>query len=221
MRIWLTKTHRGFNRLCVALAAVGAFAFVGFNALAGKYRVYKPGERFTVGGTYEQTIKEHVKQQWREWLVNDEHKNRSVSEEYSAKARILKDVQSMKEAKYFSKDKLEKLINQTIKREKEYINWAKTYPQRVWRARGLFARDILGSFIVIFGIGHGVFCLVVWIGQSFRLILLAVGVLTIIGCTEGGSDLYSDASIVSTKKTSVDWVDLHDRAHFWNQASEA
>ena len=81
-------------------------------------------------------------------------------------------------------------------------------------------RDTLGSFIVIFGFGHGVFCLVVWIGQSFRLILLVVGVLTIIGCTEGGSDLYSDASIVSIKKTSVDWVDPHERGNLWNQASE-
>ena len=101
----------------MALAPVGAFAFIGFNALTGKYRVYKAGERFTVGGTYEQTIKEHVRKQWREWFVNDEHKNRSVSEEYSTKARILKDVQSMKEAKYFSKDKLEKLIDKTIERE--------------------------------------------------------------------------------------------------------
>ena len=117
MRIWSNKTHRGFNRLCVALAAVGAFAFIGFNALTGKYRVYKAGERFTVGGTYEQTIKERVRNQWREWFVNDEHKNRSVSGEYSTKARILKDVQSMKEAKYFSKDKLEKLIDKTIERE--------------------------------------------------------------------------------------------------------
>ena len=167
MRIWSNKTHRGFNRLCVALAAVGAFAFIGFNALTGKYRVYKPGERFTVGGTYEQTIKERVRKQWREWFVNDEHKNRSVSGEYSTKARILKDVQSMKEAKHFSKDKLEKLIDKTIEREKEYLDWAKTYPKKMWKARGLFVRDTLGSFIVIFGLGHGVFCLVAWIGRGF------------------------------------------------------
>ena len=167
MRIWLNKTHRGFNRLCVALAAVGAFAFIGFNALTGKYRVYKPGERFTVDGTYEHTIKERVRKRWREWFVNDEHKNRSVSEEYSAKARILKDVQSMTEAKYFSKDKLEKLIDKTIKREKEYLDWAKTYPKKVWRARGLFVRDMLGVFIVTFAFGHAVFRVVVWIGRGF------------------------------------------------------
>ena len=83
MGFWQNKTHRGFNRLCVVLAAMGAFAFIGFNALTGKYRVYKPGERFTLG-TYEHTIKERVKKRWREWFVDDEHKNGSVSEEYSA-----------------------------------------------------------------------------------------------------------------------------------------
>ncbi|RKU11902.1 hypothetical protein C6502_07360 [Candidatus Poribacteria bacterium] len=106
-----------------------------------------------------------MRKRWREGFINDKHN--TTSEEYSAKARILKDVQSMKEAKYFSKDKLEKLINQTIKREKEYIDWAKTSPQRVWRARGLFVRDTLGSFTVIFGFGHGVFCLVAWIVRGF------------------------------------------------------
>ena len=165
MRIWLNKTHRGFNRLCIALAAMGTFAFIGFNALTGKYRVYKLGERFTVGGTYEQTIKERVRKRWREWSVNDT--NKPISEEYSAKARILKDVQSMEEAKYFSKDKIEKLIDKTIEREREYIDWEKTYPQKVWKARGLFVRNTLGSFIVIFGFGHGVFCLVAWIVRGF------------------------------------------------------
>ena len=116
MRIWQNKTYRGFNRLCVALAAMGAFAFIGFNALTGKYRVYEPRDKFTVGGTYEHTIKEHVSKRWREGFANNEHKNRSIGTEYYAKARILKDIQSMKETKYFSKDKLEKLINQTRER---------------------------------------------------------------------------------------------------------
>ena len=49
-------------------------------------------------------------------FANDD-KNRSVGEKYSAKARILKDVQPMKEAKHFSKDKLEKLIDKMIERE--------------------------------------------------------------------------------------------------------
>ena len=167
MRIWLNKTHRGFNRLCVTLAAMGAIAFIGFNTLTGKYRVYEPGEEFTVGGTYEQTVKENVRKRWREWFVNDKHKNRSVSPEYFTKARILTDVQSMEEAKYFSKDRLEKLIDKTIEREREYIDWEKTYPQRVWKARGLFVRDMLGSFIVIYGFGHGVFCLVASIVRGF------------------------------------------------------
>ena len=74
-------------------------------------------------------------------------------------------------------------------------------------------RDTLGSFIVIFGSGHGVFCLVAWIVRGFRLILRVVVALTIIGCTEGGSDLYSDAAVVIIKKTSVDWVDPHERAN--------
>ena len=31
----------------------------------------------------------------------------------------------------------------------------KTYPQRVWKARGRFVRDLLGSFIFAFAIGGG------------------------------------------------------------------
>lgn len=168
MKIWLNKTHRGFNRLSVVLAATVAFAFIGFNALTGKYGVYEPGEKFTVGGTYEHTIKEHVRKRWRKWFANEEHKNRSISMEYSAKTRILQDVQLMTEAKYFSKDRLEKLIDKTIEREREYIDWEKTYPQRVWKARGLFVRDMLGAFIITFAFGHGVFCFVVWIVRGFR-----------------------------------------------------
>ena len=76
--------------MCVALATMGAFAFIGFNALIGKYRIYEPGERFTVGGTYEYTIKEYVRKRWREWFVDDEHK--TTSAEFSLKARILTDV---------------------------------------------------------------------------------------------------------------------------------
>ena len=39
---------------------------------------------------------------------------------------------------------------------------------RVWQARGRFIRDLLGSFIFAFAIGHGVFLVVWWIIRGFR-----------------------------------------------------
>ena len=84
----------------------------------------------------------------------------------------------------------------------------KSYQTRQkWIARGRFVRDLLGSFIIIFAFGHGVFFVVRWIVRGFRLILLLVGALVIIGCGEGGRDLYPGAPVVSIKEISVDWVE--------------
>ena len=74
----------------------------------------------------------------------------------------------MPEAKSFTYAELNKLIDEAIEAEKKYHDWVNTYPQRVWKARGRFVRDLFAGFIVAFVFGHGVFYLVVWIIRGFR-----------------------------------------------------
>ena len=170
---WINNYHRGFNRLWLVLAVIGAFAFVVLNAWIGKYRVDKPGGRirvFPVGVSIEKAspIASRVSKQWREWYAKDKQRSKSSAMEFLVKLSIFKEVQSMKEAKHFSKDTLEKIIDEEIKREKAYQEQVRKYPSRVWRARGRFARDLLGTFIVTFAFGHGVFLVVYWIIKGFR-----------------------------------------------------
>ena len=39
---WINKYHKGFNRLWLVFSIVGAFAFVGLNALTGGYKGVYP-----------------------------------------------------------------------------------------------------------------------------------------------------------------------------------
>ena len=168
---WINNYHRGFNRLWLVLSCLVAFAFVGFKWLSGLsgYSVRKPEWGwivYPVGTNLEKIspIRTRMREQWREWYVNNQLSSELPSvAELLTKSRILKDVESMKEAKYFSKNALEEIIDQVIKREKAYQEQVKTYPQRVWKARGRFVRDLLGTFIVTFAFGHGVFVVVYWI----------------------------------------------------------
>lgn len=90
------------------------------------------------------------------------------STEELAKRRILTDVRSMKEAKVFTMDRLKTIIHDELEYQKAYQQAEREYPQRVWKARGRFATDLLGAFIVTFAIGHGVFLVVWWIIRGFR-----------------------------------------------------
>lgn len=180
---WVNNYHSGFNRLWLVLSCLVTFAFVGFNALMDEYKVSKPESvRYWLRyGTGEEMIKQRVLERWWEWHVKEEgnpqkDKKPGLSQSdikqivlrSNVKARILTDVQSMKEAKYFKKDELEKLIDKVIKKEQKYQDWVKAYPQRVWKARGRFVRDLLGAFIMTFAFGHSVFLVVYWIIKGFR-----------------------------------------------------
>ena len=202
---WVNNYHRGFNRLWLVLAVMGAFVFVTFNMLMGEYKVSKlPSVRYPLyrpDVAYrpdEDMIKQHAREQWRELNakstkdgltveeIEDISENKDKSKDLleslrkrglpgnkdepkdRIKRRIFRSVKSMKEAKDFKKDELIKLIDEAIEKEKKYQDWVKTYPQRVWKARGRFVRDLLGTFIVTFVFGHGVFLVIYWIIIGFR-----------------------------------------------------
>ena len=61
----------------------------------------------------------------------------------------------------------EKQQNQALV-DKWYEQEDKRQKTKVWKARGRFVRDLLGSFIVTFALGHGVFFVVWWIVRGFR-----------------------------------------------------
>ena len=179
--LWLNRYHRGFNRLWLVISCLLTFAFVSIIWLSGEYKVdvyenVRDYWRFrrlayeNLGDSDEGKIKERVQRRWREWFVNDKRKNKAESliNESSVKARIFTDVRSMTKAKSFTEKQLHVVIDKAIKYEKERQAAEQTYPKRLWKARGRFVRDLLGSFIVVFGFGHGVFCIIVWIIRGFQ-----------------------------------------------------
>ena len=104
-------------------------------------------------------IGERVRQLWHERYNPD-----NPYSEVLLKADILVDVKSMTEAKSFSDTTLQYMINRVIEAEK-------TYPLRVSEARWRAMRHFIVTLAVcigVFGFGHGVFCLVVWIIRGFQ-----------------------------------------------------
>ena len=192
--LWLNKYHRGFNRLWLVVSCLLTFSFVGVNWLSDAYKVYiyenvnryKYNSRGEFLNSKESKIKKRVQKRWHEWVVNEERispeKNNGVlfdeeidrfldkhlGESSSVKGQIFRDVDSMKESQSFTKTQLNTIIDNTIAYEKQIQEAKKTYPKRKWKARARFIRDLLGSFIVAFAFGHGVFCIVVWIIRGFR-----------------------------------------------------
>ena len=80
------------------------------------------------------------------------------------KRSIIRSVRSMKAAKSFTDKELTTIVDLAVEAEK-------TYPSRVWEARWRGLGHLLIGFIVsisIFGFGHGLFCLIVWIIRGFR-----------------------------------------------------
>ena len=88
----------------------------------------------------------------------------SLTPEDRFKRSIVRSVRLMKAAKSFTDKELTTIIDLAVEAEK-------TYPSRVWKARWRGLRHLLVGFIVsigIFGFGHGLFCLIVWIIRGFR-----------------------------------------------------
>ena len=54
---------------------------------------------------------------------------------------------------------------QPSENDKAYEAYVK---KQKWITRGRFVRDLLGSFIIAFAVGHGVFLVVWWIIRGFR-----------------------------------------------------
>lgn len=162
----------------LVISCLVAFAFVSLNALTGEYKVSKPPSVIYVPA-YE-TDEEKIKERARElWLKGVKHAKRGVKHgdgkaliddffDGKQPSTIYGYVKSMPEAKSFTFGELRELIAEAIEEEKKYQDWVKTYPQRVWKARGQFVRDLLGTFILTFAFGHGVFLVVYWIIKGFR-----------------------------------------------------
>ena len=168
---WLNNYHRGFNRLWLVLSCLVTFAFVGLNALIDEYQVSNPSKEvryFPVPVTDEEMIKDRARELWLEGVRN---KGKALIDDFfdgKQPSTIYGYVKAMPETKSFTYTELSKLINEAIEAEKNHQDWINTYPQRVWKARGRFVRDLLGSFIVTFAFGHGVFLVVYWIIKGFR-----------------------------------------------------
>lgn len=170
---WLNNYHRGFNRLWLLLSIIGVFATVGVYALAGGYTAKYPEPGGIYWGNFHHWLQrernhEHVA------LARKAIINRVVDLVYAAgddgldKKKILEDVRSMREAKVFTTYSLKKRIDEGISKVQEMQKNEKIYQKRKWKAGGRFVRDLLGSFIVTFAFGHGVFLVVYWIIKGFR-----------------------------------------------------
>ena len=148
---------------------------------------YKYNSRGEFLNSKESKIKQRVQKRWREWVVNEERippeKNNDVlldeeidrffdkypvGESFSVKEQIFRDVDSMKESQSFTRTQLNTIIDNSIAYEKQIQEANKTYPIRLWKARGRIVRDLLGAFIVTFAMGHGVLLVVWWIIRGFR-----------------------------------------------------
>ena len=149
---WLNKYHRGFNRLCLVFCIVGAFAFVGLNALMGGYKgVYSLNSYCIPERTKAKTTE--VENQ----RVNSDETLDAVAKDRVAEGLTLE--QAIADIPLEDRDVFKRLWYELVdKRQKT----------KVWQARGRFVRDLLGAFIVTFAIGHGVFLVVWWIIRGFR-----------------------------------------------------
>lgn len=183
---WINKYHRGGNRLWLVLSCLLAFAFVSLLWISGVYQVYlydymedyqcvKPYHFPYSIDPNEETIKRRVQKRWREWGVNDKSRKRLPKTRIEAdtsyqktRIRILNDIRSMAEVKFFTDRELNTVVKNAIEYEKEYQAALKAFPLKRWMTRGRIVRDLLGAFIVTFAIGHGVFFVVWWIVQGFR-----------------------------------------------------
>lgn len=96
--------------------------------------------------------------------LEQERAQRSLAPEDRFKRSIVRRVRLMKEAKSFTDKELTTIIDLAVEAEK-------TYPSRAWKARWRGLGHLLVGFIVfiaIFGFGHGVFCLILWIVRGFQ-----------------------------------------------------
>ena len=192
--IWLNKYHRGFNRLWLVFTCFPFFIFLLYLLLSEDYKAnrYVQYHRRVAnfGDLRDKRISEDiiaawVQEQWRKdkpWkgeitteqkVVEDLDEIKELWElwdrdlstpEDRFKRRIVRSVRSMKEAKSFTDKELTTIIDLAVEAEK-------TYPLRARKARWRAAGHLLVGFIVfiaIFGFGHGVFCLIVWIVRGFR-----------------------------------------------------
>lgn len=170
---WLNNYHRGFNRLWLLLSIIGVFATVGVYALAGGYTAKYPEPGGIYWGNFHHWLQRERNHE-RVALARKAIINRVVDLVYAAgddgldKEKILEDVRSMREAKVFTTYSLKKRIDEGISKVQEMQKNEKIYQKRKWKARGRFVRDLLGSFIVTFAFGHGVFLVVYWIIKGFR-----------------------------------------------------
>ncbi len=198
---WVNNYHRGFNRLWLVLSCLIAFAFVGLNVLDEAYMVQYPmydgPDPYDIDPHYrDQYSRKHPTStmttdsgrqfsiQPPGYLRDRESVARRViivrvvdliyksGDDGLDKERILEDVQSMKEAKYFTTDDLKSLIDYKVTEKQNRISeeqeQEKIYQKRKWMAWGRIVRDSLGTFIVTFAFGHGVFVVAYWIIKGFR-----------------------------------------------------
>lgn len=176
--LWLNKYHKGFNRLWLVFSCLPLFICLLTFLLSGDYnpdRYVKSGRRLTnVWGSNphsnrswthgekksEDIIAAWVQEQWRK----DKPWKGEITTEDRFKRSIVRSVRLMKAAKSFTDKELTSIIDLAVEAEK-------TYPSRVRQARWRGLKLLLVGFIVsisIYGFGHGLFCLIVWIIRGFR-----------------------------------------------------
>ena len=188
---WLNKYHRGFNRLWLVFSCLPFFICLLTFLLSGDYnpnRYVKYGRLTDYWGSNpnsnrrytseekksEDIIAAWVQEQWRKdkpWkgeITTEGRLKRRIEGEITTEDRfkrsIVRSVRLMKAAKSFTDTELTSIIDLAVKAEK-------TYPSRVRQARSRGLKLLLVGFIVsisIYGFGHGLFCLIVWIIRGFR-----------------------------------------------------
>ena len=160
---WRNKYHKGFNRLWFVITCIPVVIALIYSQLGSDFKTdryvdgyvsYKLFARYD-----EDTIAEWIQQKWRK----KHNPDNPVSAVLFA-ARWLTELKSLPEAKHYTDDELESIINRAIKSEKTYSGRLSAKRQQAL----IYFSITLAVCIAIFGFGHGVFLVVWWIIRGFR-----------------------------------------------------
>ena len=160
---WLNKYHKGFNQLWFVITCIPVVIALIYSQSGGEFKTDRYVDGYVSYKLFarvdEDTIAEWIQQKWRK----KHNPDNPVSAALFA-ARWLTELKSLPEAKHYTDDELESIINRAIKSEKTYSERLSANRQEAL----IYFSITLAVCIAIFGFGHGVFLVVWWIIRGFR-----------------------------------------------------
>lgn len=162
---WLNKHHRGFNRLMLVFTLVPVLVVLLYLLLSDDYRartyyLLPGGSHFTI--RQEKIIASWAQERWRKYDSDDS--NKSPFSDAMFPGTLLQEVNSLPEARSFTDEHLQVIIERAI-------TFAETYAARAAEAR----RRAVTHFLITVGVcagfyvlAHLWFCILVWVIRGFR-----------------------------------------------------